>query len=213
MDDFKTRFILSEIHEDEKRVKIAFIIIGLFLVILLASVAYLALQSVNNQKAASTTNQTALSPSTIPTPTISPTPIVTITESPLSPTPIVIVKEPAIKDYFIPFGSGTDQTSDWADVSALQATIDFDNYPNIKEVRFEVSVNIPTANQTASVRLFNKTDQHPVWNSEVTTTNNVYTVSQPIIYDKGSKTYQVQMKTQLQYLANLDLARLHIILK
>ncbi|EKD86751.1 MAG: hypothetical protein ACD_37C00158G0001, partial [uncultured bacterium] len=33
-----------------------------------------------------------------------------------------------------------------------------------------------------------------------------------IIYDKGSKTYQVQMKTQLKYTANVTQSRVHIIL-
>lgn len=209
------RLILEELHEDERKIqqderkiKIAFFGIGVIFVIILIGIFYLTMQAADSQKSEELINQL------IPTPLSSPTP--ELTEAP-TPTPIVILKEVAkdtsVKEQFIPFGSGSNQTSDWADVSGLQANIDFGNYKNIKEVRFEVSVAIPTANQTASVRLFNVTDKHPVWYSEVTTTNNVYAASKPIIYDKGEKTYQVQMKTQLQYLANLTLARLHIILE
>ena len=199
----------KKIHEDERKIRVAFFGIGaLFIIVIIVGISYLTLQSAKSQKSVDIANQLTPAPFNSPAPKLTETP---------TPTPIVIVKEviknTSVKDQFIPFGSGSNQTSDWADVSGLQATIDFGSYGNIKDARFEVSVNIPTANQTASVRLFNVTDKHPVWQSEVTTTNSVYTVSQPIIYDKGVKTYQVQMKTQLQFLANLNLARIHITLQ
>lgn len=198
-----------KIHEDERKIKVAFFGIGaLFVIVIIVGIFYLIIQSAKSQKSVDIASQLT------PTPLSSPTS--KLTETP-TPTPIVIVKEvvknTSVKEQFIPFGSGSNQTSDWADVPGLQASIDFGSYGNIKDARFEISVNIPTANETASVRLFNVTDKHPVWYSEVTTTNNVYTVSPPIIYDKGVKTYQVQMKTQLQFLANLTLARIHIILQ
>lgn len=204
--------ILEKLHEDEKRIgnderkiKVAFFGVVILLVIIVIGVSYLFLQTNSNSKIATVVTEVT------PTPIISPSP--KLTQTPM-PTPKVIVKEIVkevyVKEQFIPFGSGTNQTSDWADVPGLQANVDFGSYQNIKDIRFEVSVNIPTANQTASVRLFNVTDKHPVWNSEVTTTNNTYTVSPTLIYDKGVKTYQVQMKTQLKFLANLTLARIHI---
>jgi hypothetical protein len=123
------------------------------------------------------------------------------------------VPQPSVKEYFIPFGTGTNQSSDWTDVPGAQATVDFGGFSPIHKILFEATISIPTANQTASVRLYNVTDKHPVWYSEMTMTNNVYTVSPPLLYDPGAKTYQVQMKTQLQYTANLSLARIHILLK
>lgn len=182
--------------------------------IVIIGIFYLTSQKVKDENALNITNQLTPFPSSVPIPTLT-----EVLQPSLqsSPTPTVAIKkvseEAFIKEYFIPFGMGSNQTSDWADISGLQANIDFGNYPNIKEIRFEVSVNVPTANQTVSVRLFNVTDKHPVWNSEITTTNNIYAVSSPIIYDKGSKNYQVQMKTQLQHLVNLTQARLHIVLK
>jgi len=208
------RLIVKELYKDERKIRIAFFGIGILSLIVIVSIFYLIIQKDKSQNALTVINQLTPSPSSIPTLISTKIPQPTLK---LSPVPINTAKkvseEASIKEYFISFGTGNNQTSDWTDVSGLQANINFGNYQNIKEIRFEASVNVPTANQTVSVRLFNVTDKHPVWNSEVTTTNNNYVVSSPIVYDFGSKTYQVQMKTQLKYLANLTLARLHIILQ
>lgn len=121
-----------------------------------------------------------------------------------------------VKEFFIPFGSGSNSSSDWQDVLALQSYIDSESYGDIKSVTFEASVHVPTGNQTASVRLFNVTDKHPVWSSEVLFNGGgtpQFLVSKPITLDKGNKLYQVQMKTQLQFQAILDQARIHILTK
>ena len=121
-----------------------------------------------------------------------------------------------VKEFFISFGSGSNSSSDWEDVLALQSYIDSANYEDIKSVTFEASVHVPTGNQTASVRLFNVTDKHPVWSSEVLFNGGgtaQFLVSKPITLDKGNKLYQVQMKTQLKFQAILDQARIHIITK
>jgi hypothetical protein len=206
------RLVLTELHRDEKTVRIAFIIISVLFVVLLAIVSYLIFLYSRGQKPVPDTTQELPSASASLTPTSTPTPSPTVT--PIQPqTQTNVTNEPSIKDYYVPFGTGTNQTSDWADVPGMQAVIDFGNYKNIKEVYFEVNVNVPTGNEMVWVRLYNITDKHPVWYSEVTTTNNNYVFSPSLIYDVGTKVYQVQMKTQLQYPANLTLARIHIILK
>lgn len=118
----------------------------------------------------------------------------------------------AAKEYFVPLGTGTNATSDWADVVGASATVDTAQYPKIKKVVFEATLAVPTGNQVAYVRLFNKTDGHPVWFSELSmnTTGPTLLTSQAITLDKGSKLYQVQMKTQLKYPANLNQSRIHI---
>lgn len=122
----------------------------------------------------------------------------------------------APREYYVPFGSGSGNSSDWTDVSGLLASVDSSSYPNIQNVVFEVSLHVPTGNETASVRLYNATDQHPVWNSQIDFTGSsqsVLKVSQPITLDSGSKTYQVQILTQLNYPAVIDQSRLHITTK
>jgi hypothetical protein len=122
---------------------------------------------------------------------------------------------PRVKEFFISFGSGSNSSSDWKDVEGLQTYIDSANYEGLKSVAFEASVHVPTGNQTASVRLFNATDKHPVWFSEVLFNGGgspQLLISKPITLDEGNKLYKVQMKTQLQFQAILDQARIHIII-
>ncbi len=154
---------------------------------------------------------------TSPSPTFTPVPTMTTTPSPTPafPTPTVtpIVN---VKDYFIPLGTGENQSSDWENVPGDQVTIDFGQYPHIKKILFEASVTIPSASEWVSVRLFNETDMHPVWNSTVTSngnTSSAFLTSPPMTYDTGMKTYQVQMETQLQSPVNLVQSRIHIFLQ
>lgn len=133
----------------------------------------------------------------------------------LSPTalPLQNTNSSQTKEYYVPFGSGSGSSADWQDMPGLQASINSNAYGSIKSVVFEASLHIPTGNQTASVRLYNSTDSHPVWNSQVDFTGSAQSVlktSQAISLDSGNKLYTVQMKTQLQFQAILDQSRLHI---
>ncbi|MCL5069288.1 MAG: hypothetical protein M1308_00050 [Actinobacteria bacterium] len=134
----------------------------------------------------------------------------TITITPTKPTQTLT--NSSVKEFFIPFGSGSNSTDDWADVSGLQVYVDSLQYSQIKKIVFEASVHIPTGNEKAYVRLFNKTDQHPVWFSEVSMEGGApqLLISNPITLDSGNKLYQVQMKTSLKYQAILDQSRIHI---
>lgn len=118
----------------------------------------------------------------------------------------------SVKEFYISFGGGSNSTDDWTDVPGLQLEVDSTKYGNIKSVVFEATVNIPTGNQIAYVRLFNVTDKHPVWFSDVSIEGGgtKLLVSKPITLDSGNKLYQVQMKTSLKHLTNLIQARLHI---
>jgi hypothetical protein len=139
---------------------------------------------------------------------LSPTATPISTVSPLSQTTTSSVKE-----YYVPFGSGSGSSSDWQDVPGLSAGVDSSAYGNIKSVVFEASLHIPTGNETAGVRLYNATDNHPVWNSELDfngNSNSVLLVSSNLTLDSGNKVYKVQIKTQLQYQAILDQSRLHL---
>ena len=116
------------------------------------------------------------------------------------------------KEFFVSLGSGSNATSDWEDVAGLKAYIDSTKYSSIKTVVLEASVRIPTGNGIAYVRLFNETDKHPVWFSDVSLEGGEakLLISSPITLDTGSKLYKVQMKTSLKAPAILDQARIHI---
>ena len=140
-------------------------------------------------------------------PTAKPTPTPTV--KPASQTQT----SSSVKEFFVPFGSGSNSSDDWQDVAGLKASLDLANYGSIKTVTFEATIRIPTGNETAYVRLYNATDKHPVWFSDVSLEGGTaqLLISKPITLDTGNKTYQVQMKTSLKFQAFLDQSRLHII--
>lgn len=123
------------------------------------------------------------------------------------------VSTSAVKEYYVPLGSGSGAADEWTDVAGAGATIDTASYGRIKQVTFEVTTAIPTGGQRIWVRLFNATDKHPVWYSEMTTDSSgpVLLTTKAVSLDQGSKTYQVQMKTQLRVLTNLVQSRVRII--
>ncbi len=151
-------------------------------------------------------------------PTAEPTPIVT--ENPTSePTTSLKLEDASygmssIKEVYISFGSGANETDEWADVTGLSKYINSSSYPSVRTVTFEASVHIPTGNEKAYVRLYNATDKHPVWFSEVSLEGGApqLLLSSPIKLDAGNKLYTVQMKTSLKYPAILDQASLHMTL-
>lgn len=207
---FVDRFFLVRLTQDENKVRTAIILIGVLILILFANTAYLTYISFTKQEKPADAQHGLIATPTgeEPTPTL---PVPSIMQA--TSVPVVQQPEPAVKEIFIPFGSGNSKATSWEDVPGLTAEIDFGKYTNIKEVHFEATVGIPTQNESASVQLFNETDKHPVWYSPITLTDGQFVSSSPIVWDTGPKIYQVQMMTSLGFLANLYSARIHIILK
>jgi hypothetical protein len=131
------------------------------------------------------------------------------TSSQLAPTSTI---GPSNREFFIPFGSGSSIASDWENVAGLESSINTANYPRITKVTFEATLRTPTGNQTAFARLYNVTDKHPVWFSDVSVDGGItkLVISTPVSLDAGNKTYQVQMKTSLGFQSFLDQSRLRI---
>jgi len=133
----------------------------------------------------------------------------------------VVVKEPVapavpaaseVKEFFISFGSGSTEAREWADMIGLEAYIDSSKYGVIEEVVFETGLNIPNGNQKALVQLFNVTDGHMVWNSEVSLEGGTpgLVISPPLTLSPGKKLYRVQMKTTVGDVAILTQSRIKI---
>lgn len=209
------RLLRIRLQRDEKTMQIALRVFSVVILFLFLHTAYLTYKVEKNKaQQKEVIEQTTV----IASPTLTPQAqsLSTITNT---PTQVTIQKQqvntPLVKEYFIPLGTGTNQSSDWENVAGTETSADFGQYTNIKEIRFEASVSIPSSSQIVWVRLFNKTDKHPVWYSEVVTKGetSAYLVSQPIIYDTTQKTYQVQIKSQLKGLTNLVQSRIHITLQ
>lgn len=120
----------------------------------------------------------------------------------------------SVKEYYVSFGAGSGNASDWTDVPGLQLYIDSTKYSGIKNVTFEAALRVPTANGTIYARLYNVTDKHPVWFSDVSAqgATSQLQISKAITLDSGNKLYQVQLKTTLQFESVIDQSRVHIIL-
>lgn len=116
------------------------------------------------------------------------------------------------KEYFIPLGSGTTKSNTWQDLAGVEAVIDTDNYNAIKSVTFELFLKIPTANGMVYAKLFNVTDKHDVWFSEVRGEGPTLTKREAMItLEKGAKTYRVMAMSTLKYDANVENARIRIV--
>ncbi len=118
-----------------------------------------------------------------------------------------------VKELYVPLGTGTNITTDWTDVKGAAVYIDTKLYGKFKKVTFEASLSVPSGSQTTYVRLYNATDKHPVWYSEMSMSGAgpELLTSSAVTLDSGNKLYQVQMKSQLGSTTNLLQGRVHII--
>lgn len=115
------------------------------------------------------------------------------------------------QEFIIYLGTGEGNADDWVDVGGAASYIDSSKYGGIKAVVFEASLFTPTGSQWAYARLFNTTDKHPVWSSDVYIEGGeAKTLTTPITLNSGNKRYQVQMKTQLKHKTLLRSARVRI---
>lgn len=209
------RLLQIRLQRDEKTIRIVLLIFGITILLLFLNTLYL---TYNLGKNKSQQKEIIEQTTVIENPTSTPQAQTPSSET-NAPAQVTIQKQQVnttlVKEYFIPLGTGTNQSNDWENIAGTETSTDFGQYTNIKEIRFEASVSVPTSSQLVWVRLWNKTDKHPVWYSEVATKGetSAYLVSQPIIYDIGQKTYQVQIKTQLKGLTNLTQSRIHITLQ
>ena len=212
--------LLEELHHDEQviradeqRLKLTITLLIGFVMIFTGASFYLAhvIRTLERPETKSQIVNPIQSPTSVTPIATQPTTSISVQSTPSSPK---VIKNPNTTNAYINIGFGTNQSSDWTDVFGATTTADIGEYKNIKEVRFEAFVNVPITNGTVSVRLYNKTDKHPVWNSEVThegTVDTYHFISPIISYDTGPKLYQVQMKSQLGIVANLVQSRIAIV--
>lgn len=220
LNNIRDRLLSIELKRDEKEVKIGFFIVGLVILFLLANVVYLNSvlvknKSVSNNVPTASNSADIINSSAFPTATTA-SPISSAIPTIIPESKTSVNSQSTVKDYYFNLGSGSNQSTDWADVSGALSTFDIAQYQNIKEVHLETNIDVPTANGTVSVRLFNKTDNYAVWNSERTVqsqTKGDLIISNNIIYDVGPRLYQVQMKSQLGVPVNLVQSRIHVIVK
>jgi hypothetical protein len=133
-----------------------------------------------------------------------------------SSAPVIIssgtTKATAVKEYYIPLGSGSTNATDWVDLPGVESYVAPGNYGTIKSIYFEAALRIPTGNGTAYARLLNVTDNTSLFETEITyqgTTGNLISSGAfPVPY--ATKLYRVQLKSSLGAEVVLDSARIKI---
>lgn len=119
------------------------------------------------------------------------------------------------KEIYIPLGQGSTESQEWVEIPGAEAVINKNNFLKIKSVIFEVSLRIPTGNGRVYAKLFNVTEKHDVWFSEVwaESSQSKREESKPLTLGSGRHLYRVMMKSTMGYEAILDQARLKIVLQ
>ena len=162
------------------------------------------------------------SPLSLPSSSPSPTKSSSAQPSPIVKTETVIEKQTqtiiqtAQKELFIPIGSGFTKSNSYEDLAGLEVTIDTSKYSAIDSIVFEASLWVEDGNGKMYAQLYNWTDKHPVWLSEITTVSakGILTTSQKINLEKGSRVYKIQAKTDLSnFAAHVENARIKITLR
>lgn len=161
------------------------------------------------------TTITTASATITPTPSFIPTPSSTQSSSQIATSTPTVTSSPqtsSVKEFFVPMGQGNSSASDWAVVPGIAVSIDPANYGNISSVTFEATIRIPNGNETVDVRLYNANTYQSIPDSDLTLSSGTPTllISKPIALTSGNNMYEIQLKTQLQYPAYIDQARLHI---
>lgn len=131
----------------------------------------------------------------------------------VTPSPIVLLPRAAsIKEIIVPIGTGLTRSSEWEDLPGADVYIDTSNYPPIRKAIFEIYLNITTGQGQMNAKLFNVTDKHDVWFSEVSVDGGgVAKREAEVTLEKGNKLYRVMAKSTLNAEAVVQNARIRLL--
>lgn len=121
----------------------------------------------------------------------------------------------AAKEIYIPLGRGSTSSRDYEEIVGAEAVIDLDRYPEIETIYFEANMEIPAGGGRIYAKLYNVTDKHDAWNSEVYLDGSgpYRAEAKDVVLASGRKLYRVKMKSTLGTEGVLDLGRIKILLK
>lgn len=111
----------------------------------------------------------------------------------------------------VTLGGGITQSSDWEELPGTEIVLRGSDFPGTTRVYFEAIMHIPTGNGQMSAKLYNVTDKHDVWFSEVSAVGSQASrFEAQISIEPEQKVYRVKVKSSLGYQAVLDTARMRI---
>lgn len=162
-----------------------------------------------------------------PIPSATPSPSETSSKSTTQPSPIVETKtvvekqtqtiiQTAQKEIFVPMGSGSTNSYNFADLNGTDVTIDTSKYSAIESMVFEASIWPEGGNGRAYAQIKNVTDNNPLIESQISNSSasGVVKTSGKMPIPTGTKTYRVQAKTDItNFAAHVENARIKITLR
>jgi hypothetical protein len=152
---------------------------------------------------------------TLAVPTLMPTPTPQVVEKETVFEKVVTqIQTSQVKEYYVPLGRASVRTEkfNWTDTGA-EAIVDLSNYDGVKEVSFEATLSVESGEVEA--RLYNVTDSYAVYGSTLVGAGPHPALhrSGNLVFHSGAKTYRVQMRTSLNYTAEMDNARIRILVE
>lgn len=147
-------------------------------------------------------------PASEKTTTPTPTPKITVTPTPTK-TPTA-----SLKVMYIPIGmSGTTTNTDWTDIAGSDFYFNLSDFPQIKSVKWETSLQAFVTTTSVYGRLYDVTNKRAVDNSELTTALTTYDPlrSGDLTIWNGNNLYRVQIKGTNGNTVNLSSPKLKLI--
>lgn len=159
--------------------------------------------------ATSTATQISLPAPTYLAPSSQPTTQNTTTPTTYNPPPTAS----SPREYFIPLGGDTTSSTSYIDLLTTDTLLDTTTYGKIKEAFFIAALSNPTQNGFVQAQLFNVTDKHPVWGSQITSNEKATQTitSNSVTLGEGPKLYRIQLKSSLGYSVSIANAKIKII--
>ncbi len=117
------------------------------------------------------------------------------------------------REYYVYVGSGSTTSREWTDLTGTTVAIDTNFYDPIQSVTFEAALSI--LGGEARARLVNQTTGAILASTEVfhNTSTSLWKSSSPFSLQTGNNTYLVQLRSSSGEKAQLDGARIKIIVK
>jgi hypothetical protein len=130
-----------------------------------------------------------------------------------SQTTTIIQESSKVKEHYVYLGTGSTTSRDWQDIDSTITVIDSANYSSVKSVNFEAAMSILGGEVHA--RLANKDSAAVFYDSEVyhNTSSSNWKISSALSLNYGATRYVVQLKSTSGEKANLDGARIKIVVE
>src|SRR3989344_6048851 len=126
-----------------------------------------------------------------------------------------VTQNQPVKEYYVPLGTGSTNSTAWVDLPGVEAYIAPSNYGTIVEMYLEVAIRVPTGSGQGFSRLQNVTDNNSLVESEDSYEGKAGKLfsSGKIPVPSQTRLYRMQLRSSLGAEVVLDNARIKLFVK